>query len=503
MVSMDPRWKRGTQPAPPGPPAPDGGAPSGQSATQRASAGARRAARGATAGARGAGRGVRWAGIQTGRAGRAGMRGFRAVTQSKGAGESGLARMLELHLVSTAADTLIVTALASTIFFAVPTQQARSRVGMSLLITMVPFVLLAPLIGPLLDRLRRGRRYAMATTMVVRAFLAWVMAGAVFGTGSKEAAISLYPAAFGFLVCQKAYLVTRAAALPRVLPRGSGLVNANARISLAGVAAMTVAAPLGAGMTAWIGAQWTLRLAFAIFAAGTALALALPAKVDSSEGEVDARISSDVEPNGRPESWSIGPFVVLGLRTNSALRAFTGFLTLFLAFRLRTEPLPGMGAGKAVVIVIALAGIGGGVGNGLGSLLSRVRPELVVVAAVALAAASSTWAAVDYGMWPIFMVAFVAGLTQAAGKLCLDSLIQREVPERVRTSAFARSETVLQLAWVLGGGAGLVLPLSGSWGMAVAALGTAGAAVGAGVELRKLPTREVDPVEPKVPTPGP
>ena len=70
-------------------------------------------------------------------------------------------------------------------------------------------------------------------------------------------------------------------------------------------------------------------------------------------------------------------------------------------------------------------------------------------------------------------------------------------------TAFARSETVLQLAWVLGGGAGLVLPLSGSWGMAVAALGTAGAAVGAGVELRKLPTREVDPVEPKVPTPGP
>ncbi|HYU85164.1 MAG TPA: MFS transporter, partial [Kribbellaceae bacterium] len=41
----------------------------------------------------------------------------------------------------------------------------------------------------------------------------------------------------------------------------------------------------------------------------------------------------------------------------------------------------------------------------------------------------------------------------------LDALIQRDVPETVRTSVFARSETVLQLAWVLGGGCGIVMPL--------------------------------------------
>ena len=43
------------------------------------------------------------------------------------------------------------------------------------------------------------------------------------------------------------------------------------------------------------------------------------------------------------------------------------------------------------------------------------------------------------------------------------------MPELVRTSAFARSETVLQLAWVVGGGIGILLPLNGSLGMAVAA----------------------------------
>ena len=52
-----------------------------------------------------------------------------------------------------------------------------------------------------------------------------------------------------------------------------------------------------------------------------------------------------------------------------------------------------------------------------------------------------------------------AGICSSLGKLSLDALIQRDVPENVRTSVFARSETVLQLAWVIGGGCGIVMPL--------------------------------------------
>ena len=445
--------------------------------------------------------------MATGRAARAGARGVRSVTGAKGAEESGLARVLELHLVSTAGDILIVTALATTIFFAAPTEQARDRVALSLLVTMVPFALLAPVLGPLLDRVRRGRRYALATTMVGRAFFAWVMAGAVSG-GSKDTGFGLYPAAFGFLVGQKAYLVTRAAAVPRVLPDGTGLVAANARISLAGVVAMALCAPLGAGLNTWLGPEWTLRLAFVIFAAGTALALALPALVDSNEGEQEARISGlaqlTAEPDGSrstagdgtatgPPTGSptgsptadptgtaagtrtgrIGPQVVRALRMNAALRAFAGFLTLFLAFRLRTEPLPGFGPSQAVAAILVLAGVGGGLGTALGARISALRPERLVVALPGLATLAAAWAALDYGTAAVLTVAGIAGLTQALAKLCLDSLIQRDVPERVRTSAFARSETVLQLAWVFGGLVGLVLPLSGPWG-----LGIAGAATG-------------------------
>ncbi len=36
--------------------------------------------------------------------------------------------------------------------------------------------------------------------------------------------------------------------------------------------------------------------------------------------------------------------------------------------------------------------------------------------------------------------------------------MQRDLPERSRASAFGRSETVLQLAWVFGGALGVLLP---------------------------------------------
>jgi len=60
------------------------------------------------------------------------------------------------------------------------------------------------------------------------------------------------------------------------------------------------------------------------------------------------------------------------------------------------------------------------------------------------------------------------------GKLALDALLQRDVDEGIRASVFARVETLLQLAWVLGGFAGIVLTL---WRGAGGDLGFGAAAI--------------------------
>jgi len=57
------------------------------------------------------------------------------------------------------------------------------------------------------------------------------------------------------------------------------------------------------------------------------------------------------------------------------------------------------------------------------------------------------------------LLGLTAGVAQAMGKLALDATIQRDVPESHRTSAFARSETLIQLSWVIGGFLGIAVPL--------------------------------------------
>jgi len=399
-------------------------------------------------------------------------RRVRRATSAQGAGESGLSKVIEMHGVSAAGDALVLLSLANTVFFSVPVGEARSRVALYLLVTMLPFSVLAPVLGPLLDRFSRGRRYALALTFVSRAFLAWVMAGAVAG---GQEAFALYPAAFGHLIASKAYGVTRAAATPRVQPRGVSLVTANSRVLLGGIAAVTIASPIGAGLMQVTGPQWSMRLAFAVFAVGTGLALALPRRVDASAGEVGARLSSDA-PDSARQRWGIGPRVVMGLRAVAALRAFTGFLTLFLAFALRSQPISGSLPTIAVIgLVVGAAGLGSTLGTSLGALLSRLTPEVVVAAMVALAAVGAGVGAVGYGLLPVLFTGLCAGLASALGKLSLDALVQREVPEAVRTSAFARSETVLQLAWVAGGAVGITIPVSGAWGLAISAAALVGA----------------------------
>jgi hypothetical protein len=395
------------------------------------------------------------------------------VTQAGGAGESGLANVLEMGAVIGAGDLLVTLALANSLFFSVQPNEARSKVALYLLITMVPFTVLAPLIGPLLDRLRGGRRFAMAVTALIRALLCLVMAKTISGGG-----LALYPAAFGCLAASKAYGVSRAAVIPRVLPPGTTLVRANSRISMAALAATVVATPIGLGLGA-IGPAWTLGFAALTFFLGTWLAIRLPTVVDSNEGELKAQLRKrDRGPDARiAESMpdrrlrSVGPSVLLALRANAALRAFSGFLSLFMAFLVRRQSLGGLRDLTAVAVFAAAIFAGSALGSLLGALLKTRAPEAIITGALALISVVAIITAFFYGLPMVLVLAGITGLAPALSKLSLDALLQRDTLERVRTSAFARSETLLQFAWVIGGALGLALPSHGVLGVSIGALG--------------------------------
>ncbi|MBX7549652.1 MFS transporter [Streptomyces sp. NPDC004232] len=413
-------------------------------------------------------------------------RGIRRATHAQGAGESGLGKLIELHAVNGAGDVMVTVALASTVFFSVPTDEARGRVALYLAITMAPFTVLAPVIGPLLDRLPHGRRAAMAAAMLARALLALIISGAVASGG-----LELYPAALGVLVASKAYGVVRSAVVPRLLPPRFSLVKANSRVTLAGLLATGAAAPVAAGLHR-IGDPWPLYGAFVIFVAGTFLSFTLPHKVDSAKGEDRALLAADEEHlrgplrnqrAKRPGLRTVGPAVTHALGANAALRCLSGFLIFFLAFLLREHPLTGESAAVSLGIVGVAAGVGNALGTAVGNWLRSRAPEIIIVTVVAVVLGTAVVAAVFFGAFLVACLAAVAGFAQALAKLALDALIQRDVPEQVRTSAFARSETLLQMAWVFGGAVGIVLPLDGTVGLLI---GAAFVAVGWLTTLRGL-----------------
>jgi len=469
----------------------------------------------------------------TGRAGASTARGtgrvIRRLTQASGAGRTGLDRVIELTAAGAAADAFVAVALAGTLFFSTSVDQARGRIALTLLVTMAPFAVLAPFIGPMLDRVQEGRRYIMVGTLLARGLLCWGMAGAV----QHNDTVTLLPAAFGVLVLQKAYGVTRSAVTPRVLPARITLVSANARISLASLIASTVGVGL-AGAISFLagggaaGATWSLRVGTLVYLAAIALGIRLPTRVDHHQPEPagpgvaapgpvpggagaapggatipQATIPGATVPGAarspaagpshagaapaaappRRARWastlrSVGPVVGEAMRGNAALRAFSGYMIFFLAFLLRTVHFPGVSDKVALGGMIAAAGAGGFIGTGIGAMLKARTPHLILFVLLCTSTAITAACAAFFGLWAALAVALVAAFGQVLAKLALDSIVQREVPEEVRSSTLAASETIHQLAWVAGGLAGLAMSItdSGVAGLAVAAAGLAAAA---------------------------
>src|SRR3954452_6425297 len=272
-------------------------------------------------------RGLGGAARATGRAGRYTMRQARRAAEAQGAGEAGLSRLIQMHFFNTAGDAAVAISLAGTLFFQVPSGEARGQVALFLALTMLPFAIVAPLLGPFLDRFAHGRRWAIGATMAIRAFLCWVLAGAVVPDSPW-----IFPAALGVLVASKAYGVTRAAAVPRLLPRDFTLVKANGRVSMSGIVGVAVSAPL-AGLASLAGPEWVLRYAFLLFVAATIAAVRLPSRVDSSEGEGTLVLRGGTEARARTGSVRIPPAVAYALRANCGPRWMSGFLIMFMAFQ--------------------------------------------------------------------------------------------------------------------------------------------------------------------------
>lgn len=406
---------------------------------------------------------ARTAFTQTNKAARLVTRKVISASKADGAQESGLTALIWNQVLSYGTDAMITVALAGTVFFGASTHAQRGNILLYLLITMAPFAVVAPVIGPALDRLQHGRRWTMAGTAIGRSVLALIMAS------HPSELLVLYPCALGSLVLSKAYGVVRAAAAPRLVPPGLSLTEANARLSIFGLGSTIVAGGV-IGLIIKLSGSYSLGLIITAIAFGVCayFAFRLPAQVDSAvaaprhpQEPARPRTQERVPPLIRLRTWAKRGFpdhLVTALQGESVLRFLSGLLTIFLAFYVESTA-HGVRAAAELGAVVGAAGLGNFAGTAVGTKLRLKRPEVIIVISAASAAVTCILVAVLFNVTMAVVGMLVSAVTNSLSKIALDALIQRDVVETMRSSAFARSETFLQLSWVLGAAIGVALPV--------------------------------------------
>ena len=409
--------------------------------------------------------------VNSNRAARFVTRKVISASKADGAQQSGLTALIWNQVLSYGTDAMITVALAGTVFFGASTNAQRGNVLLYLLITMAPFAIVAPVIGPMLDRLQHGRRWTMAGTAIGRAVLALIMAS------HPTELLVLYPCALGSLVLSKAYGVVRAAAAPRLVPPGMTLTSANARLSIFGLGSTLVAGGLIGGIIKVTG-SYSLGLYITAIAFGVCafFAFRLPPQIDSAasaprhpQEPPRPRKQDRVPPSIRIRSWAkrgFDPHVVIALQGESALRLLSGLLTIYLAFYIESTT-HGLDAALQLGGVVGAAGFGSFSGTAIGTKLRMNKPELIIMISAAIAATVCILTAIAFGIVFAIIGMYVSSVANALSKIALDTLIQHDVVETLRSSAFARSETFLQLAWVIGAAIGVLLPSSKANGGAI------------------------------------
>jgi hypothetical protein len=350
-------------------------------------------------------------------------------------GASPFSRLALVHALVMAGDTLVTIALADSLFFSIQPGAARGKVILYLCLTMAPFAVVGPLLGPVLDRSRTGRRTIVILSAGSRALVCVAMA-------YHLDSLLLFPEAFAVLVLSKTYLITKSALVPSAVDDDQELVEANSRLAVLGVVAgFAIAGPAAAVLKlSFLGGDWVLRLAALVFAAGTAAAFRLQ------------RVPDDVSPLAEDERQQLRTAgILLAASAMAVLRGIVGFLTFLVTFGFRQSAgIPAAWFG--VVLVASLSGTF--IGNMIAPRLRRLVPEermlmgaLLVVAFVALVAAR-------FGTRSsVAVLAGTVGIAAAAAKVAFDSIVQRDAPDAARGQAFARFETRFQLMWVLGAAA--------------------------------------------------
>jgi hypothetical protein len=357
-----------------------------------------------------------------------------ASRRTKSAPTPGLIRFTYAHAIAGAGDAFVTVSLAGSLFFSVSPDASRRQVLTYLIITMAPFAVLAPLIGPAIDRFRRGHRWIAVLLYLSRAALSLALAFALFN-------LFFYFLALALLVANKASGVLKSALIPGLVEDTSELISANSRISRFGTIVGGAGGAVAAALAGLFGSTIPLYGAAVLFTTAAVIAARLPRPRSASDIDdvhhVDEREYEDVH----------RPMITISAAAYTVIRAAVGAFVFGLAFALRRASEPAWMYGAALVAY----GAGAYAGHVLAPLARRrFSEDRILAGALVGLAVLAGFGAAGASRVLVLGVALVMGLATTLGRHGFDSLVQRQAPLALHGRSFARFETQFQLGWVIG-----------------------------------------------------
>lgn len=366
-------------------------------------------------------------------------------------------KLFAVRLVSQTADGMFQVGLATLFFFSPENASTAVGVAAAFAVLLLPFTIVGPWAGVLLDRWRR--RQVLFVGNLVRVAITLLIAVIMVTDGVGPA---VYVLALVNLSINRFLLSALSASLPRTVD-GPLLLTANSLTPTLGAAAAGVGGAIG----------FVLGLALPPGRGKDAAALFVAAAVMATAAGLATRLGKDrLGPDERADARQMRaalgtlahglvagakhliarrtPARALGIMAaHRFLYGVTFIASILIARNLLSDPADAGAGLRTFGLVLAASAAGFVLAVVLTPVLSpRTGPHVWIVLCLSLAAVSQLLLVASAGKVAVLVAAGALGLAAQGAKIAVDTIVQRDTDDAFRGRAFALYDVLYNAAFV-------------------------------------------------------
>jgi MFS family permease len=382
-------------------------------------------------------------------------------------------RLLAVRVAIQSCDGVLQVALASYVLFSPERQPDAASIAVVLAITLLPFSIVGPFVGVVLDRV--SRRQVLVVGNLARSAVTLGLA-ALVATGLRTSGIEtlLYGGVLVAMSLNRFLLAAMSASLPHTIEASEYMV-ANSVVPVVGPAGALIGVGVGASLRLILGQVMpdyrANAILFVIAAAGFVLSAALALRIPRRQLGPD-----DLEP-ARARDIVVGLVEALahlrarraagiGLLTIAAHRLIYGIVTVatILVYRNYFHSLDEVDAAIADLgLLVMITGAGFVLASVVTPPMSaRLGVRRTMIVCLLASAIFQVVPGAIYAKVPLLVAAFLLGLMAQNIKICVDTLVQAYVADEFKGRVFVIYDMIFNVTLVVAAVfAALILPANG------------------------------------------